>query len=132
MMKFVNEIEGANAWAVGRFDAIAGKTGLPTELQSQLPAITWFSAAGHINGGVSGSFKAEAKDEASAQNLRDVMRGFLAMAKMQAANKPAFQQLVDSLVLSGEGTTVALQFTVPTELLDLIEGLAKAREPIAQ
>jgi hypothetical protein len=60
------------------------------------------------------------------------MRGFLAMAKMQAANKPAFQQLVDSLVLSGEGTTVALQFTVPTELLDLIEGLAKAREPIAQ
>jgi hypothetical protein len=132
MMKLVNEIEGANAWAVGRFDAIAGKTGLPTELQSQLPAITWFSAAGHINGGVSGSFKAEAKDEASAQNLRDVMRGFLAMAKMQAANKPAFQQLVDSLVLSGEGTTVALQFTVPTELLDLIEGLAKAREPIAQ
>lgn len=132
MMKLVNEIEGANAWAVGRFDAIAAKTGLPTELQAQLPAITWFSAAGHINGGVSGSFKAEAKDEASAQNLRDVMRGFLAMAKMQAANKPAFQQLVDSLVLSGEGTTVALQFTVPTELLDLIEGLAKAREPVIQ
>ena len=45
-----------------------------------MPSISWFSAAGHINGGVSGSFKAEAKDEATAKNLRDIMGGFLAMA----------------------------------------------------
>jgi hypothetical protein len=132
MMKLVNEIDGANAWAVGRFDAIASKTGLPAELQAQMPQITWFSAAGHINGGVSGSFKAEAKDEASAQNLRDVLRGFLAMAKMQASDKPQFQQLVDSLVLSGEGKTVGLAFTIPTEVLDVIEGLAKGRQAVAQ
>ena len=132
MMKLVNEIEGANAWAVGRFDAIASKAGLPAELQAQMPAITWFSAAGHVNGGVSGSFKAEAKDEVSAQNLRDVLRGFLAMAKMQAANKPALQQLADSLVLSGEGKTVALAFTIPTEVLDVLESLAKSRQPAIQ
>lgn len=132
MMKLVNEIENANAWAVGRFDAIASKAGLPGELQAQMPQISWFSAAGHINGGVSGSFKAEAKDEASAQNLRDVLRGFLAMAKMQASNKPGMQQLVDSLVLSGEGKTVALAFTIPTEVLDIIEGLAKGRHGIQQ
>jgi hypothetical protein len=130
MMKLVNEIDNANAWAVGRFDAIASQAGLPSELQAQMPAITWFSAAGHVNGGVSGSFKAEAKDEASAQNLRDVMRGFLAMAKMQAANKPGMQQLADSLVLSGEGKSVALAFTVPTEVLDVIESLAKGRKVI--
>jgi hypothetical protein len=132
MMKLVNEIDNANAWAVGRFDAIAGQAGLPAEIQSQMPAITWFSAAGHVNGGISGSFKAEAKDEASAQNLRDVLRGFLAMARMQAANKPGMQQLADSLLLSGEGTTVALAFSVPTEVLDVIEDLARGRKPVIQ
>jgi len=129
MMKLVNEIDNANAWAVGKFDAIAAKAGLPNEIASALPAITWFSAAGHINGGVSGSFKAEAKDEATAKNLRDLMGGFVAMAKMQAGNKPGMQQLADSLVISGEGNTVALAFSIPSEVLDVIEGLAKGRHP---
>jgi len=129
MMKLVNEIDNANAWAVGRFDAIASKAGIPTEIASQMPAISMFSAAAHVNGGVSGSFKAETKDDATAQNLRDVMRGFLAMAKMQAGSKPGMQQLADSLVLSGEGKTVALQFAIPSEVLDVLEGLAKGRHP---
>jgi hypothetical protein len=129
MMKLVNEIENANAWAVGRFDAIAAKAGLPAEIQNAMPSISWFSAAGHINGGVSGSFKAEAKDEATAKNLRDVMAGFLAMAKLQAANQPGMQQLADSLVISGDGNTVALAFTIPTEVIDVLEGLAKGRKP---
>ena len=129
MMKLVNEIDNANAWAVGRFDAIASKAGIPAEIAAQMPAISWFSAAGHVNGGVSGTFKAETKDDATAQNLRDVMRGFLAMAKMQAGSKPGMQQLADSLVLSGEGKTVALSFAIPTEVLDVLEGLAKGRHP---
>jgi hypothetical protein len=132
MMKLVNEINNANAWAVGRFDAIADKAGLPPEIKSAMPAISWFSAAGHINGGVSGSFKAETKDEATAKNLRDIMGGFLAMAKMQAGNKPGMQQLADSLVISGDGNTVALAFSIPSEVLDLIEGLAKSRQPQIQ
>jgi hypothetical protein len=117
---------------VGRFDAIADKAGIPAEVKSAMPAISWFSAAGHINGGVSGSFKAETKDEATAKNLRDILGGFLAMAKMQAGNKPALQQLADSMVISGEGNTVALAFSIPTEVIDLLEGLAKGRHPQLQ
>lgn len=132
MMKLVNEIDNANAWAVGKFDAIAGKAGLPAEIASAMPAISWFSAAGHVNGGISGTFKAETADEATAQNLRDVMRGFLAMAKMQAGTKPGMQQLADSLVLSGEGNNVALSFAIPSEVLDVLEGLAKGRHPRIQ
>jgi len=128
MMKLVNEIDNANAWAVGKFDAIAEKAGLPSEISTAMPAISWFSAAGHVNGGISGTFKAEAKDEATAKNLRDLMGGFLAMAKMQAANKPGMQQLADSLVISGEGNSVALAFSIPSEVLDVIEGLAKGRK----
>jgi hypothetical protein len=132
MMKLVNEINNANAWAVGRFDAIAEKAGLPDEVRNAMPSISWFSAAGHINGGVSGTFKAEAKDELTAKNLRDIMAGFLAMAKMQAQNKPGMQQLADSLVISGEGNTVALAFDIPAEVLDVLEGLAKSRQGARQ
>ncbi len=130
MMRLVNELDNANAWAVGRFDAIAGQSGLPTEIASQMPAITWFSAAGHINGGISGVLKAETKDEASAQNLRDVLKGLLALAKMQAGNQPGMQQLADSLILSGDGKNVALSFQVPTEVFDVLEGLAKGRKAV--
>jgi hypothetical protein len=129
MMKLVNELDNANAWAVGRFDAIADQANFPNEVRNAMPAITWFSAAGHVNGGISGEFKAEAKDEQSAKNLRDVLGGFLAMARMQASRQPALQQLADSMVLSGDGTTVALSFTIPTEVLDVLEGLAKGRKP---
>jgi hypothetical protein len=132
MMKLVNELDNANAWAVGRFDAIADKANLPSEVRSAMPAITWFSAAGHINGGVSGEFKAEAKDEEAAKNLRDVLGGFLAMAKMQAANQPALQQLADSMIVSGDGKNVALSFSIPTEVLDVLEGLAKSRRGVQQ
>ncbi|MBY0496820.1 MAG: DUF3352 domain-containing protein [Cyanobacteria bacterium] len=128
MMKLVNEIENANAWAVGKFDAIASKAGIPAEIASAMPAISWFSAAGHINGGVSGTFKAEAKDEATAKNLRDLMGGFLAMAKMQAGNKPGMQQLADSLAISGDGNTVALSFAISSEMIDLLEAVAKGRQ----
>ncbi len=129
MMKLVNEIDNANAWAVGRFDAIAGKAGIPAEIAAQIPQIAWFSAAGHVNGGVSGTLKAETKDDATAQNLRDVMRGFLALAKMHAGSQPGMQQLADSLVLSGDGNNVALSFAIPSEVLDVLEGMAKSRQP---
>ena len=127
MMKLVNEIDNANAWAVGRFDALASQAQLPAQVQNFMPAISWFSAAGHVNGGVSGTIKAEAKDDASAQNLREVIQGVLAVAKMQSGNNPAVKIMADSLVLSGEGKTVAVAFTVPSELLDVIEGMAKGR-----
>ncbi|HXG89744.1 MAG TPA: hypothetical protein VNJ02_15550 [Vicinamibacterales bacterium] len=121
LMRQVNELDGSNAWAVGRFDAIAKSAHLPSELQAQIPTIQWFSAAGHVNGGLSGVVKAEAKDDASGQNLRDMIRGFLALAKMQAGSKPEMKAMVDALQLSGEGKSVTLSFEVPSEIFDVLE-----------
>ncbi len=127
MMRLVAELDNANAWAVGRFDALANEASLPAAVKDQIPTISWFSAAGHINGGVSGVLKAETKDEAAAQNLRDVIRGFLALAKMQAGTKPGMKEMVDSLQLSGEGKTVSVAFSVPSEVLDVFEAMSKTR-----
>ena len=127
MMQQINQLDASNAWAVGRFDALAQEARLPSEIQSQIPQIQWFSAAGHVNGGVSGVFKAETRDKESADNLRDVVRGFLALAKMQAGARPELKAMVDSLQLGGDDKSVSLAFQVPSEVLDALEALAKSR-----
>jgi hypothetical protein len=129
LMRHIGELDAANAWAVGRFDAIANSATVPAEIQSHLPAIQWFSAATHINGGVSGVFKAEARDDESAKNMRDVLNGFLALAKMQSGDRPELKSMVESLQLSGDGKNVAVSFTLPSELFDALQQLKQLEQP---
>jgi hypothetical protein len=124
VMGLVRDIDDGNAWAVGRFDAIAKSARLPREVANQLPAINWFAASGHVNGGLRGLLRAEARDEASAQNLRDVVRGFMALAKLQTGAKPELSTIMDSLQLGGEGKTVSLAFSLPSEVIDMLGALA--------
>jgi hypothetical protein len=120
LMAQVRALESGNAWAVGRFDALQSQAHLPQEVASRLPAITWFAVSGHINGGLRGTVRAEARDEEAANNLRDVVRGFMALAKMQGGNRPDVQTMMQSLELSGTGKTVAISFAVPSEVFDAI------------
>jgi len=129
LMGLVESLESGNVWAVGRFDALAGQARLPGDLAARLPAITWFSAAGFVNGGISGVLRAEARDEVAAENLRDVIRGFVALAKMQAGSRPEILAMVQSLQLGGTGKTVALSFDVPEAVFELLGQAAAARSP---
>ncbi len=125
LMQLVGEIEsGAHAWAVGRFEALASTRKLPAEVSRQIPPLKWFAASGRVDGGISGALRAEARDEAAAENLRDVIRGFIALAKLQAGSDPKAQAMLQALQLSGAGTTVALSFSLPAEVIDLL-GRAK-------
>ena len=105
---------------IGRFDVIAGQAKLPEQVANKLPAVKWFAAAGHINGGISGTLRAEARDDVSADNLRDVVRGFLALGRMQAQSDPKAAAMLQSLQLTGTGKTVQLSFAVPSEVLDMM------------
>jgi hypothetical protein len=124
LMKLVRSMDDGNAWAVGRFDTLGSHARLPEAVSSQIPAITWVSASGHVNGGIRGIVRAEARDDEAANNLRDVVRGFLALAKLQTGAKPELQMMMQSLELSGTGKTVALSFTVPAEVFDLVGAVA--------
>jgi hypothetical protein len=133
LMGLVRAMDNGNVWAVGRFDALTAHARLPEAVSSQLPSITWFSASGHINGGIRGVVRAEARDDEAANNLRDVVRGFLALAKMSSGSKPELQLMMQSLELGGTGKTVALSFSVPAEVFDVIGAVAnKAVKPPAQ
>jgi hypothetical protein len=130
VMNLVRSLDMGNAWAVGRFDALTSQARFPDELARQLPPITWFSATGRVNGGITGVLRADARDEAAATNLRDVVRGFVALAKLQSSSRPALQTLVDSLELGGTGTAVSLGFSIPADILDLMPSrVSPPREP---
>lgn len=121
LMAMIGDVEGsANLWAVGRVDALAKNAKIPEQIASQIPAVKWFSASSRINGGLTGTLRAEARDDEAAKNLREVVQGFLALAKLQAGNKPEIQNLMQSVQLSGSGRTVALSFQVPSEFINAV------------
>jgi len=103
---------------------------LPQAVASQIPAITWFSIGTHINGGVRGTLTAQTRDVAAANNLRDVVRGFLGLVKLQAGSKPEIQTMIQSLDVEGTGNSVTLSFDVPVQVFDAaaaLHGLGKQR-----
>lgn len=120
MMKLVGEMNDASIWAVGHFDALRAEARLPSEVSDRIPAITWFSAMGRVNGGIQATVTAEAKDEQAANNLRDIIRGFTALAKMQTGSSPEIQRLMPDIQLGGDGKVVAVSFAVTTDMMDAI------------
>jgi hypothetical protein len=121
LMKLVENLDNPSLWAVGRFDALSAHATLPSEVTERMPPLTWFTASGRVNGGLQAVVKAEAKDEQGATNLRDIIRGFVALAKMQTDSKPGIKAMLPDVQLSGEGKEVAVSFAVTTEMLDAIE-----------
>lgn len=118
LMKIIGSVSsGNNVWAVGRMDNFMSR--LPQEVASRMPPIEWFAASGRVNGGIAASLRAEARDDVAAENLRDVVKGALALVKMQSGD-PKMASLANSIRLEGTGKTVSVSFSIPAELIDLL------------
>jgi hypothetical protein len=120
VMRFVRDFDSSNAWAVGRFDVLADRTSLPPQISQKLPAIQWFSAGVTVDDGVRGRLRADARDEEAANALRDIIRGVLAVVRLQAPSQPALDLAIRSLELGGTGATVTLSFDLPSSLFDAL------------
>lgn len=121
LMKLVGDMGNASVWAVGDFESIASQAHLSSEVTGRIPPIAWFAASGHVNGGLQATLKAEAKTAEAAENLRDIIRGFTALAKMQAGSRPETQAMFpDVRIEEGTGQTVSVSFAVSSALLDLV------------
>lgn len=124
LMKMIEGVDRGNAWAVGRFDQLAAHARLPEQVASQIPAITWFSASGHVNGGMEATVNVQAKDKEAAENLKQVVNGFMALARLQAgsnSNRPEMAAMLQSIQVTGDNDkTVSLSFTLPAQALDLM------------
>ena len=128
VMNLMRSLDRGNAWAIGRLDALRTNGRLPPQIANQLPAITWFSISSRIDSDISGTVRADTRDDEAANNLRDVVRGFLALAKIQAGNRPELQTLVQSLQLGGTGRSVALSFSIPARSWTLSAQTVSARK----
>lgn len=125
MMKLINDLDGNNnAWAVGRVDDIQKVAGLPDAIKAQIPAVQYFAVTGHVNGGLSGTIRAEARDEQAAENLRDVVRGAMALARLQMGRDQNLDAVINSLQMTGTGKTVSMSFAVPSSVVDSLAGFA--------
>jgi hypothetical protein len=129
VMKFVSELDGRNtAWVVGRLEGMGlANTGLPQQARDQLSAVQWFIVNLHVDGGVNGVARAIARDDQAAENLRDVVRGGLAAAHLMGGRDTRLDAVVNAIQVAGTGKDVAVSFTIPTEILDLINGVAGMR-----
>jgi len=125
LMGLANDVRGgSNAWVVGRFDEMAASPMLPDQVKAHLPAVQLFAVSAHVNGGVNGMIRADARDDQAAEQLRDVVRGALAAGKLMAGQDAKIGTMLNSLQMAGTGRTVSLSFTVPAEVLDLLNGVA--------
>ena len=127
VMRLVRDIDDGDAWVVARFDALTGGR-LPAEVANQLPPINWFSARGFVNSGVDGQLRVETRDEVSAKNLQDVVRGFMALGRLQSGQHPEVAAFLDTVQLSGDGKTVSLSFSLPPEMIEAL-GALRAQRP---
>ncbi len=125
IMKLINDLDGNNnAWAVGRVDDIQKVAGLPDAIKAQIPAVQWFAVTGHVNGGLSGTIRVEGRDDQAAENLRDVVRGAMALARLQMGHDQNLDAVINSLQMSGTGKTVSMSFAVPSSVVDSLAGFA--------
>jgi hypothetical protein len=123
VMSLVRDVENSTAWAVARFDGALPAAGIPTDIAKQLPAVNWVSVSGHVDDGVRGTLRVEAKDETAAKDLTEVIRGFMALARLQASQHQDLATIVNSLQLSGHDKTVTLDFQIPGDVLNTIAAM---------
>jgi hypothetical protein len=126
LMSFVLEAERTgNAWSVGRFDTVASSPEIPTEVVKSLPPLKWVSASAKFDAGVSGAIRADAMDDKSAEDLRAVVNGGLAAARMMGGQEPQVASMLNALQVTGTGKTVNIAFNITPELIDKLIAMAK-------
>jgi hypothetical protein len=134
LMGLVEKVRpGSTFWMVGDQSLLAG---MPTSVPApggsgegatiQLPALQALTVTGDLDPQVSLSVTGEARDELAAKNLADVVRGFVALASLQAQQKPELQQLASAFTVATEANRVLVSARIPYEMIDALQNKAKA------
>jgi hypothetical protein len=131
MMNLIRDNAGSTAWVVGHFDAVRRRMRLPNEVSGQVPPLRFVSLKANVDGGVKATIRAEAGDEAAADQLRDVVRGFVSLARLQAGQKPGLESTLKSIELSGKDKTVQMSFAVAPDTLRQLAPQPPPAPPVA-
>jgi hypothetical protein len=121
---------GVTFWMVGDRTLLArmpGSVPAPGVAGIELPALESLIVTGDLDPVVSLRVTGGARDAAAAQKLADVVRGFLALASLQAAQKPELQQLASAVSVTTEESNVRLEARLPYELIEALRSKQKPK-----
>jgi hypothetical protein len=116
---------GSTFWMVGDQSVLSqmpkGLPGPDGDVQGLgLPPLKSVVVTGDLDPVVSFEATGEASDPAAAQNLADVVRGFVAMASLQASQKPELKQLASGVSITTDANKVRIAGRFAYELLDAL------------
>jgi hypothetical protein len=121
MMRFINTVQGTgNAWMVGRADQVANQPQMPEMVRSQMQGLQWLSVSADIDRDVTGMIRGEARDDQSAQQMRTMLAGALAAARMFGEQDARAAAALNAVQASGTGRNVELSFQLPASLLEFV------------
>jgi len=130
IMKLVADVDsGGMVWAVGQFDAVAHVAPLPEAIKSQIPALQWVAVTARIDDHISGRVHAEAADPKAADNLRGVVNGAIAAARMMAAQNPKLDAALNGFQATGTGKTIEVTFSVPADAFQAFQSAMPSAAP---
>ena len=95
----------------------AAECGCRTRGPRKVPTVRLVSVKANVNGGMRATIRAEAGDKAAADQLRDVVRGFVSLARLQGGAQPALESTLKSIELSGTNKTVQMSFAMTPDTL---------------
>jgi len=113
---------GSTFWAVGDQSVLSR---LPLSIPGpagqgsvSLPPVKSVVVTGDLDPMLAVELTGEAVDSKSAQSLADVVRGLVALASLQANQKPELKELASAVSVTTDATRVHVNLRVPYELLD--------------
>ncbi len=121
LMQFIASVQDTgNAWLVGRAADISTQPQIPDQVRGQFDGVQWISVSAAVGSDVRGLVRAQTLDDARGEQLRSVVGGAVAAARMFTQQDPRLAAALDSVQATGTGPNVELSFRISPELLDLI------------
>jgi hypothetical protein len=118
---------GSTFWMVGEPSAAlervsgSGAGQNASNLAMMLPGLKQVVVTGDVDPALTLSVTADAADETAARSLADTVNGLLAIASLQAAQKPELRELQKAVRVTAQGSSVLLAAHLPYALLDLLQ-----------
>jgi hypothetical protein len=117
---------GSTFWMVGDQSLLSGvPASVPAPggegAEISLPALRSLVVTGDLDPQVTLSVTGEAADETAAGQLADVVRGLVAMASLQARQRPELAQLGSAVSVTTEKNRVLLSARIPYEMIDALK-----------
>jgi hypothetical protein len=96
-----------------------------------IPGLQGLVVTGDVEPQLALDIVADTKDEAAAKNLADMARGLLALASMQASQRPELKQITSAISVTTDQRSVRIGARFAYEVLDALRPPAAAEAPPA-